>query len=715
MKVFLCLPELLALAGLWWVLLSVQGAQGQEPAPPVAKQVHVALEQHGVVRVDPYYWMNDRDDPDVVAYLEAENAYTEASMAHTKALQEVLFDEIKGRIQQTDMSVPYLRDGYYYYTRYEEGEAYPIYARKQGSLEAPEQVMLDVNRLAEGHAFYHVRWDVSPGQDLLAYAADTLGRRLYTLRFKNLATGEDLPDVIPNVTGNVAWANDNRTLFYTRQDPQTLRWHRVYRHTLGTDAATDVLVYDEADETFSTYVLKTKSKQYLMIASFQTLSSEYRYLDADAPDGAFQVFEPRARGHEYQVDHYGDTFYIRTNDQAKNFRLMEAPVAATGRAHWTEVIPHREDVLLEGFELFRDHLVLQERKSGLTQLRIRPWSGAEEHYIDFGEPAYQAYIGTNPELDTQVLRYNYTSLTTPGSVYDYDMETREKVLLKREEVLGGFDPGDYVTERMYATAEDGAQVPISLVRRKDLPRDAAHPLLLYGYGSYGASMDASFSSPRLSLIDRGFIYAIAHVRGGEELGRAWYEDGKLLKKKNTFTDFIACAEHLVAEGYTVPDRLFAMGGSAGGLLMGAVVNLRPELFEGIVAQVPFVDVVTTMLDDSIPLTTSEYDEWGDPNDKEYFDYIRSYSPYDNVEAKAYPHLLVTTGLHDSQVQYWEPAKWVAKLRATKTDTNRLLLKTNMDAGHGGASGRYERYKEVAFEYAFLLDLAGLVPPVLPAQ
>ncbi|MFQ5570239.1 MAG: S9 family peptidase [Rhodothermales bacterium] len=678
------------------------------PKPPEARVEPVELETHGDTRIDNYYWLRERENPDVIAYLEAENAYTDTLTAHTRDLQNVLFEEIKGRIKQTDTSVPYKLDDYVYYTRFEEGKEYPIYCRKKGSIEADEEVMLDVNAMAEGHEFFAVRGrQVSSGQDILAYAVDTQGRRIYTLKFKNLTTGDILPDEIPDVTGNVAWGNDNRTLFYTKQDLETLRWFQIYRHVLGTDPAQDELVYEETDDTFSAFVFKTKSKKYLMIGSSQTLSSEYRYLDANDPTGTFEVFLPRERNHEYSVDHFENHFYIRTNDQAQNFRLMKTPVTATGKEHWEEVIPHRDEVFLSGFEIFKDHLVLSERKNGLTQLRVRPWDGSEEHYLDFGEPAYLAYISTNPDFNTQVLRYGYTSMTTPTSTFDYDMETREKTLLKQQEVLGGFASEDYVTERLYATARDGVEVPISLVYRKGTRIDGTAPLLLYGYGSYGASMDATFSSSRLSLLDRGFVFAIAHIRGGQELGRQWYENGKLLKKKNTFTDFIDCGQYLIEQKYADPERIFAQGGSAGGLLMGAVVNMRPDLFNGVIAAVPWVDVVTTMLDDSIPLTTSEYDEWGNPNDKEYYDYMLSYSPYDNVEAKSYPNLLVTTGLHDSQVQYWEPAKWVAKLRTLKTDHNLLILKTNMDAGHGGASGRYKRYHEIAFQYAFLLDLAGI--------
>ncbi len=680
-------------------------AQQPQVSPPTAKVVPHRLEAHGHVRIDDYYWLRERDNPEVIAYLEAENAYTDAVMAHTEELQETLYQEILGRIKQTDLSVPVFDNGYYYYSRTEEGKDYPVYARKQGSLEAAEEVLVDVNQLAEGHGFTSVRSPaVSPDNDLIAFAQDTVGRRFYTIRFKNLTTGELLPDELPSTTGNVAWANDNRTLFYARQDPETLRSYQIYRHVLGSDPAEDELVYQEDDVEFSCYVQKTKSDAYIIIGSSQTLSNEYRYLSADDPGGSFTLFLPRERNHEYSIDHFGDHFYIRTNDGAENFRLMRTPVDSTAKDRWEEVIPHRDDVLLEGFDVFRDYLVIMERREGLLQLRVRSWSGAEDYYLDFGEPAYAAYPSGNPEMDTRILRYRYTSLTTPNSVYDFDMTTRERTLLKREEVLGGYDPADYVSERVYATARDGARIPVSIVYRRGWEKDGSNPLLLYGYGSYGASMDASFSSIRLSLLDRGFAYAIAHVRGGMEMGRHWYEGGKLLMKKNTFTDFIDVAQFLIVERYTTPLVLFAQGGSAGGLLMGAVVNMRPELFRGVIAAVPWVDVVTTMLDASIPLTTSEYDEWGNPNDETYYRYMLSYSPYDQVAARAYPNMLVTTGLHDSQVQYFEPAKWVAKLRALKTDDNRLLLKTNMEAGHGGASGRYRRYREIAFQYAFMLDL-----------
>jgi oligopeptidase B len=684
---------------------------GKVPVPPVAKVIPFELEKHGHTRIDPYYWLKERENPEVLAYLRAENEYAEAVMAHTEALQQRLFEEIRARVKESDVSAPVSHGGYLYYTRYEAGKDYPIYVRRKGSLESPEEVLLDVNQLAEGHGFFAVMgFQVSPRHDLLAFAVDTVGRRIATLRFKNLVTGEFLGDVIPNVTGNVVWANDNRTVFYTRQHPTTLRWYRIYRHVLGTDPVRDVLVHEELDSTFNAQVFRTRSGKFLMIRSSQTLADEYRFLDADRPEGQFRVLLPRERGHEYEVDHAGEWFYLRTNHDARNFRLVRLPVSAAGSAgkgSWEEVIPHREDVLLEGFTVFKDHLVLTERRNGLRRLRVRAHDGGDDHYLDFGEPAYTVSVGANREFDTHWLRYEYNSLTTPSSSYDYDMVSREKRLVKREEVLGGFDPANYVAERLYARARDGIAVPVSIVYRRGLEKNGDNPLLLYGYGSYGSSVEPTFSPLRLSLLDRGFVYAIAHVRGGQELGRQWYEDGKLLRKMNTFTDFIDVAEFLIEQRYTRPEKLFAQGGSAGGLLMGAVVNLRPDLFKGVIAQVPFVDVVTTMLDESIPLTTNEYDEWGNPSDLEYYRYMLAYSPYDNVGRKAYPNLLVTTGLHDSQVQYWEPAKWVARLRAMKTDSNRLILKTNFQAGHGGASGRYQRWRETAFIYAFLLDLAGL--------
>lgn len=659
-----------------------------------------------MVRADPFYWLRGRDNPEVRKYLRAENAHLDAVLAHTKLLQERLFEEIKGRIKQTDMSVPYRHGPFLYYTRTEDGKEYPIHCRRE-SPEASEQVLLDVNQLARGHDYYAVNArEPSPHHDILAFAADTRGDRVHTIRFMQLTAGVMLDDQIAEASGYLAWANDNRTLFYTAVHPTTLRSYRVYRHALGTDPAEDVLVYEEQDEQYSVGVSKTKTEAYLLIGSFQTVTSEHRYLEADQPEAEPRLFLPRRHGHEYDIEHVGSHFYIRTNDGARNFRLMRTPVGNTTREAWEEVISHRADVLLEGIEVFRDHLVVEERHHGLMRLSIRPWSGHGEHYLAFDEPAYVARLAENHELDTTTVRFAYTSLTTPNSVFDYDMVTRTRTLLKRDQVLGHFNPERYRTERLYARAPDGVEVPISLVYRTDIRKPGGNPLLLYGYGAYGISSDPHFNSARLSLLDRGLVYAIAHVRGGEDLGRPWYDDGRLLKKRNSFADYIACAEHLIREGYADRDSLFGLGASAGGLLMGAALNLRPDLFRGVIAHVPFVDVLTTMLDETLPLTTGEYDEWGDPRNQEYYDYILSYSPYDNVTRQAYPHLLVTTGLYDSQVQYWEPAKWVAKLRTTQTADRRLLLRTNMVAGHLGASGRYRAYREIALDYAFLLDLVG---------
>ncbi len=674
--------------------------------PPMAEKRPVNFTEHGYARTDNYFWLRGREDEDVLSYLRAENEYTEASLADVKDLRASLFEEIKGRIKQTDMSVPFTRRGYSYFSRFEEGKEYPFYCRTKSG-ENIEEIMLDVNELAKPYSFYSVgSQTVSKNNALLAYAEDTLSRRIYTLRFKNLVSGELLSDKLTETSGNCVWAADNETVFYSIQDPQTLRSYRIYRHKLGTPQSDDSLVYEESDDTFSCYVSLSKSGEYIFIYSNSTTTSEVRYLDASKPTALFQVIQPRTQGLEYSVSDFGSDFYLVNNDGAKNFKLSKTPVTKTEKKNWTDVIAHRDDVFLEGVEIFRDILVVEERAAGLNGIRIMPWKNfADEHYITFNDPAYAAGLTTNVEFDTQVLRYTYTSLTTPNTVYDYDMKLRTQTLLKQQEVIGNFDPLNYVSERIFITVRDGAKVPVSIVYRKNVEKNGKAPLLLYGYGSYGNSMDAYFSSARLSLLDRGFVFAIAHIRGGQEMGRVWYEDGKLLNKKNTFTDFIDCADHLIAEKYADPNNVFAMGGSAGGLLMGAVVNMRPELWKGVVAQVPFVDVINTMLDASIPLTTGEYDEWGNPNEKQYYDYIMSYSPYDNIEAKAYPNMLVTTGLHDSQVQYWEPAKWVAKLRELKTDNNLLLLSTNMETGHGGASGRFESLKEVALEYAFILKIA----------
>lgn len=673
-------------------------------SPPQARKIIKELTAHGDTRIDNYYWLNDKENPEVIDYLTAENEYTEAMLEHTNKFQQKLFNEIVGRIKQTDESVPYKKNGYFYYQRYEAEKEYPIYCRKAGSMEADEEVILNVNELAEGHNFYQVSsLQISRNNQLLAFGVDDVGRRKYSIHFKNLATGEILIDTIENTTGSAVWANDNTTVFYTIKD-ETLRPYKVFRHRLGGN--NDIEVYHEQDSTFSAYVFKTKSEKYLFIGTFHTLSSEYHFLDADQPDGKFRIVQPREKDLEYQVDHYQDKLYIRTNWQAKNYRIMETPINKTNKKNWTNVIGHRDEVLLENMELFKEFLVLQERKEGLTQLRIIKWKDMSDYYLDFGEPTYVAYISTNPEFDSDVLRYGYTSLTTPKSTFDYNMKNMKKKLLKQQEVVGDFTSAEYQTERIFTEARDGTKIPISLVYKKNMKKTDM-PLLLYAYGSYGYSMDPYFSSVRLSLLDRGFVYAIAHIRGGQEMGRWWYEDGKLLKKKNTFTDFIDCGKHLVKTKYTSPEKLFAAGGSAGGLLVGAVMNMQPDLFKGIFAGVPFVDVVTTMLDESIPLTTSEYDEWGNPNEKSYYDYMLSYSPYDNVETKDYPALLVTTSLHDSQVQYFEPAKWVAKLRELKTDNNLLLLKTDMEAGHSGKSGRFKRYHNTALEYAFILDQLGI--------
>jgi oligopeptidase B len=680
----------------------------ETPEPPVAEKIPKELTIHGDTRIDNYYWLNERDNPKVIDYLKAENEYKDAVMKHTEPLQKKLYEEIVGRIKKTDMSVPYKERGYYYYSRYEGGGEYPIYCRKKGTMEAEEEILLNVNEMAKGHAYYHVAgFSVSTDNNLIAFGVDTVSRRKYTIHFKNLKTGEILHDEIPVTSGRAAWANDNKTVFYTLKDDETLRSYKIMKHILGTDPSSDKEVFEEKDVTFSTYVYKSRSKKYLIIGSSSTLSDEYRFLDADNPGGKLKIIQPREKDLLYDIAHYKDKFYIRTNYKAKNFRLMETPINKTAKENWKEIIPHRDDVLLQELEVFKDFLVVNERIKGLPNLRIMRWDKKGEHYLDFGEETYSAYISKNPEFDTDLLRYEYSSMTTPESVFDYNMNTKEKTLLKQEEVLGDFDPNNYHAERLYATARDGTKVPISLVYQKGLKKNGDNPLLLYGYGSYGYSTSASFRSDRLSLLDRGFVYAIAHIRGGQEMGRYWYEEGKLFKKKNTFTDFIDCAEHLITEKFTNPDKLFAQGGSAGGLLIGAVVNMRPDLFKGVIAAVPWVDVVTTMLEPDIPLTTSEYDEWGDPNKKEYYDYMLSYSPYDNVEAKDYPAMLVTTGLHDSQVQYFEPAKWAAKLRALKTDNNILILDTDMESGHGGASGRFRRYKRTALQYAFILDLVGI--------
>ncbi|CAM3683697.1 S9 family peptidase [Flavobacterium saliperosum] len=677
---------------------------------PLAAVKPKQLEKHGNVRTDNYYWLNERENPEVIDYLNKENDYYNAMTAHTKQFQADLFEEMKSRIKEDDSSVPYLYNGYYYITRFEKGKDYPIHSRKKGSLDAKEEIMFDCNEMAKGHSYFQLSGlNVSEDNKWCAFGVDTVSRREYTIQIKNLETGEILPVKLEKTTGGSTWAADNETLFYTRKDLVTLRSDKIYKHKLGSDGKEDQVVFHEKDDTFSTFIYKEKSKKYLVIGSSSTLTSEYQILKSDNPDGKFELFQKRTRGLEYSISHFGDSFYVVTNkDKATNFKLMKTLETATAKENWVDLIPNRKETLLEGIEIFKDYLVVEERNNGLNKIRIMPWSGKGEYYLPFDIETYTAYTTTNVDFDTEVLRYSYQSLATPSSVIDFNMRTKEKTIKKEQEVLGGkFDKNNYTEERIWATAEDGTKVPISMVYRKRIKRDGKNPFLLYAYGSYGASMDPYFSSIRLSLLDRGFIYAIAHIRGGEDLGREWYENGKLLKKKNTFTDFIDCSKYVIEQKYTSAKHLYAEGGSAGGLLMGAIINMAPELYNGVIAQVPFVDVVTTMLDDSIPLTTGEYDEWGNPNDKKYYDYMLSYSPYDNVKQQKYPNMLVTTGLHDSQVQYWEPAKWVAKLRVMKLGDSQLFLDTNMDTGHGGASGRFEAIKEVTKEYTFLLDLEGI--------
>ncbi|MBW7952154.1 MAG: S9 family peptidase [Chitinophagaceae bacterium] len=680
--------------------------------PPVAAIQPTTRVWHGDTVVDNYYWMIDyfKKGPDstkVVDYLKAENNYTSAMMKGTEKLQQDLFTEMKSRIKEKDESVPTFKNGYFYYSRTEDGKEYFKYCRKKGSLDAPEEVLLDVDKMAEGKPYFSATgFEISNDNNLLAYAVDEVSRRQFTIYIKNLETGEILKDKIENTEANLCWANDNKTIFYTAKHPVTLLSEKIKKHTLGTNATNDAVVYTEKDNTNYIGIVKSKNNKFIYIYSGGTLSSEIFFIDANTPEASFKSFQPRIKDVLYDVYCLEDKFLIQTNKDAKNFKLMECPLDKTSVENWKDYIPHRTDVLIENVSEFKDFIVVAERKNGLVQLRIRNLKNSEEHYIDFGEPAYSASISYTPEYNSSVVRYNYTSLITPSSVYDYEMNTKKKELKKQQEVFG-YNAKDYVTERLYATAKDGTKVPISLVYKKGFKKDGNAPLLLYGYGSYGNSIDAGFSSTRLSLLNRGFAFAIAHIRGGQEMGRQWYEDGKMFHKKNTFTDFIDCAEYLVKEKFTSKEHLYAQGGSAGGLLMGAVINMSPNLWHGVVAQVPFVDVVNTMLDETIPLTTNEFDEWGNPKKKEDYFYIKSYSPYENIEKKNYPNLLVTTGLHDSQVQYFEPAKWVAKLRAMKTDNNVLLLHTNMDFGHGGASGRFDYLKDVALVYSFLFALEGI--------
>ncbi|MCX7547363.1 S9 family peptidase [Xanthomarina sp. F1114] len=678
--------------------------------PPKAKKIPKKLEAHNDVRMDEFYWLNDRENQEVLNYLRAENDYTKSIMKHTEKLQEELFEEMKARIKEDDQSVPYKFNGYWYLIRFEKGKDYPIYSRKKETLDAPEELLFDCNEMAKEHTYFSLgSISISPDNTLAAFSTDTVSRRQYKIQIKNLITGEIYSEEILNSTGSITWANDNSTLFYARKDEVTLRSYKVFKHKLHTKVAEDVEVFHETDETFNTYVYKTKSRKYIIIGSSSTLTSEYRILNADSPNSDFKVFSKRERGVEYSIEHYNDHFYILTNKgEATNFKLQKTKETETESKFWQDLLAHRKDVLLEDIEIFKDYLVVNEREQGLNKLRVISWNGKEDYYIPFESETYTAYTGNNPDFDSEYLRYSYNSLTTPSSVIDYNFKTKEHDVKKEQIVLDkGFKKENYSSERIWVTARDGEQIPVSLVYRKDLKKETGNPLLLYAYGSYGSTIDPYFSTVRLSLLDRGFVYAIAHIRGGEYLGRDWYENGKLLSKMNTFYDYIDCSKHLISNNYTSNKQLYAYGGSAGGLLMGVIVNLNPELYKGVLAIVPFVDVLTTMLDDTIPLTTGEYDEWGNPNNKEYYNYIKSYSPYDNIKNQDYPNMLVTTGLHDSQVQYWEPAKWVARLRELKTDTNKLLLHTDMETGHGGASGRFESLKEVALEYAFILDLEGI--------
>ncbi len=709
------LPIIIALAGLaGWSCAPrtggdtlVENEKIMKPAAPVAEIRPHKMDMFGDLRIDNYYWLKDRTSPEVLDYLKAENAYTDAVMKQTEDMQTALFEEMKSRIKETDLSVPVKYGDYFYYSRTEEGKQYKVYCRKPGSLEAGEEILLDENQLAEGSEYFEIgEFKVSPDHKLLAYSVDLDGGEEYTVYFKNLETGELYPEQIEGTYYSLEWANDNKTVFYTTVD-EAMRPYRLYRHVLGTDPGEDVLVYEEVDDSYFLSIQKSKSQAFLFLMLGSQVTTEVRYLMTDDPKGSFEIIHPRQYRMEYYPAHHEDKFFILTNDNALNFKLMAAPVSNPTIDNWTTVIEHRDAVILEEIITFRNHLVVVERDQGLRKIRVRDFESSEEYYVDFPEATYKMNLEENPEFNTGQLRFKYSSFITPNSIYDYNMSYRQRELQKQDEVLGGYDPTRYETTRVFATSVDGKQIPISIVYRRDMIRDGSNPVYLYGYGSYGYNTDPRFNSNRFSLIDRGFIFAVAHIRGSSYLGRGWYEDGKLLNKKNTYTDFISCAEYLVENNYTNPKQLVAVGGSAGGLLMGAVSNLRPDLFKVIVADVPFVDVITTMLDESIPLTVIEYDEWGNPNDEEFYWYMKDYSPYDQVAAKDYPNLLITAGLNDPRVQYWEPAKWTAKLRAAKTDNNRLLLKTNMGAGHGGASGRYDYLKEVAFEYAFILDLLGI--------
>ncbi|MEC8367355.1 MAG: S9 family peptidase [Bacteroidota bacterium] len=674
---------------------------------PSAEKIKKELIAHNDIRIDNYYWLNDKNDKNVIKYLNDENNFTQKTLKNTEDLQQILFDEMKSRIKEDDKSVPYFFNEYWYIKRFEKGKDYPIYSRKYKSLDNEEEVLIDVNKLASKHAYYSVgSISVSPNNKILAYSFDTLSRRLYSIKFLDLKTKKQFKETIKNTTGSITWANDNKTIFYSKKEDKTLRVNKIYRHQLNSDIKNDILVFEEKDDQFSTGVYKTKSQEFLIIASRSTLTTEMRFLNANTPDEEFKLFAKREKNHEYSINHYGDSFYILTNSEnSKNFRIMRCSVKDTSISSWEEIIPHNKEILIEDIELFDEYFVISEREKGLVKFRIKKWKANEEFYLPFEGQTYNASLGINLDFNSKKLRYNFTSLTNPSSVIEFDMSKKSKNILKVQEVVDkNFKSSNYESKRVWAISHDGTQVPISIVKRKETVYSENTPLLLYGYGSYGITIDPYFSSTRLSLLDRGFVFAIAHVRGSEYLGRDWYDSGKLFKKKNTFLDFISSAKYLISENYTSSANLYAMGGSAGGLLMGAVINMEPELFNGVIAAVPFVDVMTTMLDESIPLTTLEYDEWGNPNDLEFYKYMLTYSPYDNVSNLNYPNLLITTGLHDSQVQYWEPAKWIAKLRDYNRSKNHLLLHTNMDTGHGGASGRFNALKEIAMEYAFLIGL-----------
>ncbi|MDG2387604.1 MAG: S9 family peptidase [Flavobacteriaceae bacterium] len=677
--------------------------------PPDAEKTPFQLKKHDDIRIDPYYWMRERENPEVIDYLERENDYFKKMTQDTESFREDLFEELKSRIKEEDNSVPYFHNDYWYITRYEKGKQYPIYTRKKDSMTAPEEILFDCNQMAEGHDYFRlVGINVSPDNTKVVYGVDTESRRKYTLHVKDLLSGQILDTNILNTSGASAWSLDNQHFFYTKKNTETLRSEWIFRHDLETPNGKDELIFHEQDETFSVWVRESKSNDYIMISSYSTLTTEQQFLDAKDPLGKFQVIQPRTRGLEYSAAQFEDNFYILHNsNDAKNYKISKAPISNPGIEQWEDLLPHRKDVLLEDFEIFKDHFVITERKNGLTSMRIQRWDGTADYFLPVEGETYSLYGAYNPSFETSKLRYGFTSLRTPSSVYEFDMETQETILLKQQEVMDqNFSPEHYVEKRIWATARDGEKIPISLIHHKDTKLNEKTPLYQYAYGSYGSTVDPGFSSSRLSLLDRGFVFAITHIRGGEYLGRQWYENGKLFKKKNTFNDFIDASQFLIDSKMTSAAHLHAAGGSAGGLLMGVVVNQAPELYRSVIAAVPFVDVVTTMLDESIPLTTSEYDEWGNPNDESYYDYMLSYSPYDNVEAQKYPNMLVTAGYHDSQVQYWEPAKWVAKLRDVKTDTNVLFLDTNMEAGHSGASGRFNALKDIAKQYTFILQLEG---------